>query len=178
MVKQGNDYVVKVKSNQHKLYGQIQQRVNTARAQDSCLTQEKNRGRKEKRTVKIFSVPHTIRADWPHARSIVHVQRITDRQGKHSETDSYYLSSMRTSAKSMAKGIRLHWSIENQLHYVKDTVAHEDAIRIKQTNAAAVLSLCRNIAINLYRLNGYTGIKNAIRTSSGNLSQLLKFIRE
>jgi predicted transposase YbfD/YdcC len=107
---------------------------------------------------------------------IVYIKRRTVREGKKTTKESFYLSSLKTSACEMAKGIRAHWGIENSLHYVKDVVTHEDSIRIKHTNAAGVLSMIRNVGINIFRLNDCMSIKKAIRMYGGNLHQLLKWI--
>jgi predicted transposase YbfD/YdcC len=176
IVAKGNDFVVKVKRNQSKLYAKMTNKVNAGKMRDSCKTMERNRGREETRIVKVYSVPLDVRRDWPQARSIVHVKRITERKGQETTTESYYLSSLKTSALNMATGIRAHWGIENGLHYVKDVVTNEDGINIKNTNAAAVFSMIRNVTINVFRLNGVNSIKNAIRLYGGNLNLLLKFI--
>ena len=150
--------------------------VKTGKAIESYKKTEQNRGRKETRVVKIYSTPTCVKKDWPKAKSIVYVKRITIRKGQKTTTESYYLASLKISASAMAKGIRSHWTIENSLHYVKDVVTHEDAIQIKNTDAAAALSVMRNIAINVFRLNNCNSIKNAIRLYGGNLNLLLKWI--
>jgi predicted transposase YbfD/YdcC len=150
--------------------------VKTTQPRDSNVIKEKNRGREEKRVVKVYTAPDSIKKDWPSARSVVYVQRTTRRKGKETATDSYYLSSLRINAKEMAAGIRLHWRIENELHYVKDVVTHEDDIKIKDPNAAAVLAVLRSEVLNIFRLNGCRSIKSAIRDYGGNLDFLITLI--
>jgi predicted transposase YbfD/YdcC len=158
------------------LLAKIKDRVKKGGACDRYKGSERSRGREETRVVKIYSIPIDVKRDWPHARCIIHLKRITQRNGWEVLTESYYLSSLKTSALNISKGIRAHWGIENSLHYVKDVVTHEDSIKIRNTNAAAVLSVIRNVTINIFRLNGYNSIKNAIRLYGGNLNQLLKWI--
>jgi len=176
IVKKKNHYVIKVKRNQKILSEKMRSIVKTTQPNDSNIIKEKNRGREEERIVKIYAAPTSIRKDWPSAKSIVYVQRTTHRKGRKTTTDSYYLSSLRINAKEMAAGIRLHWRIENELHYVKDVVTHEDDIKIKDPNAAAVLAILRSEVLNIFRLNGYRSIKAAIRNYGGNLNFLTNLI--
>lgn len=73
-------------------------------------------------------------------------------------------------------GIRRHWGIENRLHYVKDVTFKEDDSKIKSGNAPENFSLIRNIVINIFRNNGWTGMKQAIRLHSNDISELKKLI--
>lgn len=168
--------MVKVKRNQKKLLQTITQLTQSKRTKDTYTETEKNRGRKEKRVIKTYSAPRSLRATWTKARTIIYVNRLTHRNGKETSTESYYLSSLNLSAAKLGIGIRSHWAIENQLHYVKDVVTKEDNIKVQNDNAAAVFSLFRNTTINAYRMNGYKSVKNAIRSYGGNLPLLLKFI--
>ncbi len=102
--------------------------------------------------------------------------RSTARKKEKTTTESFYLSSAELSAAKMAAGIRNHWTIENQLHYVKDVVTHEDEVRIKQPNAAGALAIIRNAILSAFRLNGHWGIKNTIRKYGGNLPFLFKIL--
>jgi predicted transposase YbfD/YdcC len=176
IVKKKNNYVVKVKKNQKFLSEKMRLTVNTVKPDDSYVMSEKNRGRTEKRVVQVYTAPCFIKEDWHSAKSIVYVQRTTTRKGKQTTTDSFYLSSLNIKAKEMAAGIRSHWGIENELHYVKDVVTHEDDIKIKDSNAAAVLAIVRNEALNIFRLSGYRSIKAAIRDYGGNLNFLITLI--
>jgi predicted transposase YbfD/YdcC len=176
IISKENDYVVKVKKNQKVLLEKMIATVNKENAIDRNIVKEKNRGREEKRLVKVYTAPRSIKKDWPSARSIVYVQRTTLRKGKETITDSFYLSSLKLRAKQMAAGIRSHWRIENELHYVKDVVTHEDDIKIKEPNAAAVFAIIRNEMLNIFRLNGCSSIKSAIRYYGGNLTFLMSLL--
>jgi len=176
ITKQGNDYVLKVKKNQKLLLKKMQAAVETQQAGDMHLDKEMNRGRYEERQVEVYNAPSTLINQWENAKSIIYVKRTSIRKDIKTSTESFYLSSIKLSAKKMAVGIRSHWSIENQLHYVKDVVTREDAVRIKQTNAAGVLALIRNGILNAYRINGHWSIKSAIRKYGGNIPFLLKLL--
>ncbi|MDZ8066276.1 MAG: ISAs1 family transposase [Nostoc sp. DedQUE08] len=54
-----------------------------------------------------------------------------------------YISSIVSTAKEFAHGIRGHWGIENRLHWVKDVVLNEDNSTIRMGKAPANLSIMR-----------------------------------
>jgi predicted transposase YbfD/YdcC len=49
----------------------------------------------------------------------------------------------------IARAIRAHWGIENQLHWVLDVTFREDASRIRKGHGAENFSLLRRMAIGL-----------------------------
>ncbi len=89
---------------------------------------------------------------------------------------AYHISSLLADAFAFNKGIRGHWAIENSLHYVKDVTFKEDASKINTKNAPENFSLVRNITINIYRKNGYKGMKQAIRLNSNDINSLAKLL--
>ena len=92
------------------------------------------------------------------------------------EETAYYISSLFADAHGMNEGIRRHWGIENKLHYVKNVTFKEDASKITAGFAAENNSLIRNIAINIFRKNGYKRIKQATRLLSSDVRKLKKLI--
>ena len=176
IVAKNNDYVVKVKGNQKHLLTKMQSVVRSEQAKDRHTKKEINRGSKENRLVKTYAVTDSITKDWNSAKTIIYVLRTTIRKGETTVTESFYLSSIELGAAELSMGVRNHWGIENQLHYVKDVVAHEDAVRIKQSNAAASLAVIRNGMLSAFRINGYWSIKRAIRQYGGNLQFLIKML--
>lgn len=62
---------------------------------------------------------------------------------------SYYMSSLTdTKAPEIQRYIRGHWSIENNCHWVLDTVFRVDANQVTNRNSAKNLSTMRRIALN------------------------------
>lgn len=47
--------------------------------------------------------------------------------------------------------MRVHWGIENSLHWVLDMVMRDDESRVRTGNAAANLAIIKHIAYNLIR---------------------------
>ncbi|WP_293118115.1 hypothetical protein [Moorena sp. SIO4G3] len=50
------------------------------------------------------------------------------------------------------KAIRLHWGVENGLHWTIEVTFHEDACRVRTGHAPQNLSLLRRIALNALNL--------------------------
>ncbi|KLU27675.1 transposase [Caballeronia mineralivorans PML1(12)] len=64
----------------------------------------------------------------------------------------YYISSKAVKAAEMARLIRAHWGIENQLHWVLDVSWGEGASLIRDKVAAQNMASLREITLNLARL--------------------------
>ena len=83
----------------------------------------KEHGRLETRKVWHISIRRKWKeacAQWPGLKTIAVVEATREIQGVISTETRYYLSSLDLDAKRVARAIRKHWSIENQLHRVLD----------------------------------------------------------
>ena len=162
IIESRNDYAAKVKKNQPNLLKAIKETVENSVPSDFFKTGEKSRGRYEKREISVFNPSGNIPDGWPELNRIVYAERRFETvEGLH-ESRSWYISSVKSDdAEYSAAGIRGHWHIENRLHYVKDVIMREDTSGIKNVNAAANLSVFRNIAVNIVRGNGFDSVKNA-----------------
>lgn len=176
IVTSGNDYLVKVKRNQRVLLKEMQRVHCNSQSLEKFITTEKNRGRKESRLIHTYTANEFIKTNWSGAQTIVYVKRQRKTKKGTSVTHSYYLSSMLNSAQEFAKGIRHHWGIENRLHYVKDVTLKEDESRIRSGNAPQILSLIRNLVINVARINGENSVKKFTRQCAGNLLLITKLL--
>jgi predicted transposase YbfD/YdcC len=54
-------------------------------------------------------------------------------------------------AKDALAAVRLHWGIENQLHWVLDMSFGEDQSRIRKQNAPTNVAIIRHAALNMIR---------------------------
>jgi hypothetical protein len=62
-----------------------------------------------------------------------------------------FISSLEADAELFARAARLHWGIENSLHYVLDVAFREDACRIRKDNGPENMAFIRKIALTLAR---------------------------
>lgn len=177
IINQGNNYLVKLKRNQLKLYRVAEQIVQSTVPIDQFNQVQRTRGRNERRLVTLYSSNNMVPEDWPGLKRIVHVERVFSSKKGYHHTHSYYISSfLSDDAKTFACGIRGHWAIENKLHWIKDAILKEDTTKHKMGNAAKNMSVLRNIAINVFRKNECTSIKHATLFFASNVKELLYII--
>ena len=160
--------MIGVKKNQPKLYEQIKATTSDQGQIHSRYSQlELNKGRLERREVFVSNDLTGISKEWEGLKEIIKVKRWTKRKTGVSEEEAFFISSRPSHALTYFDGIRSHWEIENSLHWVKDVTFKEDASKIRTGHAPENMSTIRNIAINIFRHNGYTN-----RAESKNLSSI------
>ena len=115
----GNDYLVKVKTNQPKLYQQIETESNQQPAKQTVEHQEKTRDRNSYRKVEVFEPPENLDPLWIGVGSVIKVERSGTRGNESYQRIGYYLCSLSPQSRRLADGIREHWLIENSLHACK-----------------------------------------------------------
>lgn len=164
------DYLLALKDNHPKLCQAVEEEFRTALEADTPprgmrrqITEETNRGREERRQYFVMPAPQTLPgfSDWAKLASIVMVVRTTVINGKEAGEVSYFLSSLPAKIKNLAKLIRQHWSIENQLHWVLDVTFTEDASRIRKRNAPQTAAMLRRLAVSI--LSQDTAVKDNVR---------------
>ncbi|HHD81255.1 MAG TPA: ISAs1 family transposase [Campylobacterales bacterium] len=151
IIDSGNNYTIGVKENQPTLLKNIKDIISSEKPTDFIANIEKNRGRIELRETTVFDAPKFLAQDWKGIKKIIKVDRTTKRDEKVSEESAYFISSSFGDAEYFNRGIRLHWGIENSLHYIKDVVFGEDDSQIKKDNSPENNSIIRNIVINVFR---------------------------
>ena len=76
----------------------------------------------------------------------------------------FYLTSLESNAIKVGRAIRLHWGIENQLHWTLDVTFAEDACRVRSAHAPQNLALLRRVALNA--LNQEQSFRRSTRQNS------------
>lgn len=137
---------------------------------------EINRGRTELRQVCVSDHIEKISKEWIGLKQIVTVHRIVKEKSGTREEVAYFISSRQSNAFFYSQGIRLHWEIENSLHYVKDVTFEEDASKIRSGNAPQNISTIKNIAINILRKNKYENMAQAMRLVSNDICLIKNMI--
>lgn len=115
------------------------------------ITRENTHGRDEERIyVKSSNVKWLKDKKWKHIKSIVMAINNTT---VHDNSIRYYFSSIDLPVEELAKIIRKHWQIENNLHWVLDMYFYEDLSRNRKDNALENLSILKKLCYNIIKLD-------------------------
>lgn len=98
---------------------------------------------------------------WQKLQTVVMVVRVRHSDNQTTRQVQFYLTSLPGDAQTIGRAIRLHWGIENQLHWVLDVTFNEDACRIHHRQACENFTLLRRMAISL--LNQETSCQRSLR---------------
>lgn len=177
IIDSGNDYVIAVKGNQPKLLQAIKSVCNEASPINSYCYQDNSRGRKVKRTVKIYPASDEMAHQFQGLQRFICVERDVEREGQRETTLSYHISSLEASARRFSLGIVGHrGGVENRLHWVLDVVFKEDDSSITTSSGPQNFSLLRKIAINIFSSQGFKSITGAIRKVADDILPLVELL--
>ncbi|GBP99937.1 hypothetical protein SSP531S_13410 [Streptomyces spongiicola] len=162
-------YLLVVKANQPELHRRLRSlpwKDCTARRYD----RERGHGRKETRATRALTVTG-LGLDFPHAAQAARILRHrTDlATGRCSRQTVYVitdLTSQEASPERLGRLARPQWTIENRLHFVRDTAFGEDASKIRTGYGPENMATLRNLAINTLRAAGHHNIAAGLRHAS------------
>ena len=173
--------MAQVKKNQLSLYHCIEKAVAQQAALDSFQTHQKGHGRHSYWHCKVFQAKDQIQCNrWEGLKRFIHVRKNNfDTKNKQwSISDSFYISDLdNNDAAFFFKGIRGHWQIENNLHWVKDVIHNEDGNRITKANAPLNMAVISTIAINIGRKYGQRSMTENSVIFTANIAKAVKLIR-
>jgi predicted transposase YbfD/YdcC len=176
IVTQGGDYILPVKDNQPTLKAEIAQAFvppvvvaghyaapfPTQTAQHTTA----QHGRVEWRCITTTDALNDY-LTWPHLGQVFRLQRLV----RHADGRLTYqvvfgvtsLSPHHLSAAQLLHLTRLHWHIENCLHYVRDVTFHEDASPCRHLQRQRCLATLNNLTIALIRRCAFDFVPQARR---------------
>ena len=163
------DYILTVKGNQTTLRNSISE-LFVEHGEEGycnknvrvCKTIEESHGRTEMRVCTVAPAPKEFaKQGWTDVKSVGMLYRERTVNGKTSEQLIYFISSLPPKVRKIAKHLRSHWSVENQLHWSLDVNFSEDASRIRKGNGQEVASIFRRLSLSLIKQN--TSIKASQR---------------
>lgn len=170
IIKKEADYVFALKANQENLFKEVTAAFAKAEShsfQDPAIdyheTITKDHGRLDIRRYWIMNDLSEFKhlAAWKNIRLIGMVESERTVRGKTKIERRYYISSLEKDASLFAKAVRLHWGIENSVHWVLDMVFREDESRVRKGHGPENLAVLRHIALNLLHDDSTPlGIKN------------------
>lgn len=167
---QGGDYVLALKSNHPRLYGDVKAFFEDAIDRDLLGVEPDHASQVDggHGRVEVRRCWATGDVDWLDARdkwsglsslAMVEARRGEARWDEEAEKWSwtetterrYYISSLPAGAKQIAEAVRSHWGIENRVHWVLDMSFGEDRSRIRKGHGPENVGLLRRIAMNALR---------------------------
>ena len=183
IVKQEANYILAVKENQKQLYQNIEDEFKFNKAIQTHIHQDLGHGRIETRKCSVINPFEFIENQdkWSNLKGIVKIESL--REFKNSDKPNqtatrYYITSLEVNAEELQKMIRLHWGIENKLHWCLDVAFSEDASRKRTGNAAQNFSVLSKIALNLLRQDKQTrqGLKGKRLKAAYDNNYLVKIL--
>jgi len=170
-------YVMTVKANTKRLYDRLDA-IDWDAIPIGHTSIETGHGRWEKRTIQVVDAPEDV--NFPHAGQVFLIERSTLRTvRKRAKNSKKYkkvqvrssiavlcitsLTAEQASPEHLATYVRSHWSIENKIHWVRDTTFREDASRVRTDSRPRIMTTLRNLVIGLIRQAGHTRIAATIR---------------
>lgn len=181
---QGGDYVLNLKGNQPEAKDEIHPFLETlAASRPPNLEQtEKGHGRLETRRCWVTGdvAGLACRGQWSGLTSLALCERETLNliTGKVTIGRRFFVTSLQPDAPLIARSVRQHWQVENNLHWRLDVIFREDLQRCRSGYAATNLSLMRKMSLNLLlkaRPPGLSMKRMRLRTAR-DLGQLTKII--
>jgi len=164
ILERGAHYALKLKGNNGPLYAcavKAFEKADEAGKGASYEKSERGHDRFERRRVTTIAAPK----DAPHLPGLVMFARIESERrktGGKTETSVYYVAlSKRMPPRRVLEIVRIHWSVENNLHWPLDVVFHEDDARSRKNHAPQNLSFIRRMALDM--LNAHPDKRSASR---------------
>jgi predicted transposase YbfD/YdcC len=151
----GGDYAFAIKANQSKLEIEAKAALDAA-ADDPRIpvheTRDQAHGRVEVR--RAFVVPFAQspgKTALVDLRAVARVEAWRTLDGKTTRKVRHYALSCLMSPQDLLATVRLHWNIENNLHWVLDVRFKEDEARNRKDHGPANLAIIRRLSLNVLR---------------------------
>ena len=163
IVDQGGDYCLALKGNQGTLHDDVERYFDDPESEIVTMEPviDADHGRIEIRTATVVTAIDWL-ADhrWPGLQAIGKVVRRREAGDQTTTETAYYLLSGALSPERLNEVARLHWGIENRLHWRLDVVMNEDQDRTRLDNGPQNVAVLRHMALNVMQKDG---TKNSLR---------------
>lgn len=174
----GAHYAFTVKANRPSLLAQLSG-LPWAQVPVGATTTDKAHGRITTRTIKVVSTDRPIR--FPHARLAARIERrVTRVKTATTSTEVAYvitsLTHQQVTPTQLADLVQRHWSIENRVHWVRDTAYREDHCQVRTGTRPRVMATLRNTAIGLIRAAGITTISATLHAMARSVDRVIALL--
>ena len=153
----GADDPVAPKAARPSLHREVALYFDAAAGLDSFETADGARGRIETRRATVSHEVGWLNGDraapgeprFPDLAMVAMVEAVVERDGKTARSRRFHIGSAPLSARRAAQAVRGHWGVENRLHWVMDTVFHDDLMRLRTDNGPTDMAVVKHAALNL-----------------------------
>lgn len=178
IIEQGADYLFVVKENQERLHEDLALLFCDGSFRKAVATEEEfghNRYIQSEVTLIDDDYVREYCGVWKKLAYVGRLTRTGTRIEKSvvtrvNETIYFITSKKDLTAKDAAKHLRMHWSIENNLHWQKDYTFLEDRQTLRKRNAPLVMTFLRSMAISLFASCSFASVTTTIANFQKNPS--------
>ncbi len=169
IIEGGADYILALKGDQQNIREETESIFRAQKPGSTNETTEKGHGRIETRKCEVISNLEFLygKEKWKNLSSIIKISTERCIRDKTEKETRYYISSLKTTAENFNEHIRMHWGVENKLHWTLDMTFNEDRQRKRNKMAAQNFSLVNKIALNILKKDKSKGSIKAKRLKAG-----------
>ena len=166
ITKKKGDYLLAVKNNQPELYQAIEDtfRLQPKKEENYSTEFDVGHGRIEKRICYISrDLSFVDTKKWKDAKSVIMLVsgRYNKKEAKQEDTAiRYYISSAIRTAEDFNGCVRMHWGIENNLHWELDVSMGEDASKKRAKNSPMNFSVVFKTVLSMLKKYVPSNMKN------------------
>jgi predicted transposase YbfD/YdcC len=129
IVDQQQHYLIALNANQPTLYQTLVALHPAGNPLTVAETVDSSHNRTVHRRVSVYAAPPNVQPQWAGLKTLIWVERWAVREQKPFQEQVGSISDLALTAAEFLPHIQQHWSIENQLHWVRDVTFEEDYAR-------------------------------------------------
>jgi predicted transposase YbfD/YdcC len=176
ITEQGQHYLIALKNNQPNLVKTLDNLHQTTTALSYGEEFDKSHGRQVRRRVWVYPAPPHLRKHWSSLQSLIYVEREGWRNDQHCFESFGYISDLSGNASQFLDPIRLHWGIENRLHWVRDVLFQEDMGLRRGGHAPTIWAIMHCFIMSTVRRLGYRTIPQGRRVLANQVQQVFDIL--
>ena len=176
ITEQGQHYLIALKNNQPNLVKTLDNLHQTTTALSYGEEFDKSHGRQVRRRVWVYPAPPHLRKHWSSLQSLIYVEREGWRNDQHCFESFGYISDLSGNASQFLDPIRLHWGIENRLHWVRDVLFQEDMGLRRGGHAPTIWAIMYCFIMTTVRRLGYRTIPQGRRVLANQVQQVFDIL--
>ena len=168
LVEKGADYLIALKANQKAARWSVEDTVPTLHPDDEWESEwELAHGRMHQRRCRVYSNISDLKPleKFRNVKAVVEIDThtIEKKSGAEQKQTRYYLTSLEEKAQELDRISRMHWGIENNLHWTLDARMRQDSIKRKETRSARNLDSIQKLVYVIYTIGSQKHLPDAIR---------------